>query len=316
MGRQARTEENKTEGNVNGMRISPGKRIALLLIALAVSAVFSVSAGERAPWDCPGCGRTGNTGNFCGGCGEPAPETPEETGTEETLRLPSPEGVPATLEELEEQVEMILQLAETWTDETVPRSLEEFPFFPFYILDLQKAINGEYPVLEAGVGVYRVRYPFEAGSFLVYLPGVPDRSYSAWCSYQENENTYTSMNIIEEAPDTFPFKLPNGINISMVTSVSLSYCNDYNSPEQLYNNLSLVYPMENGTFIPDAYVNLMMSKDGPYFFVQPGFSFNGYDHTGALRIDVGGPKENSDYYWQVNLIYDMETGQLREWQKW
>ena len=54
------------------------KRIRILIWALTAALLLAgavcPAGGERAPWDCPECGRTGNTGNFCGGCGCPAPE--------------------------------------------------------------------------------------------------------------------------------------------------------------------------------------------------------------------------------------------------
>ncbi len=47
--------------------------VVILFILLCLLAGQTI--GERAPWDCPECGRKGNTGNFCGSCAHPAPET-------------------------------------------------------------------------------------------------------------------------------------------------------------------------------------------------------------------------------------------------
>ncbi len=52
-------------------------RITIALLAV-ICLLAGQTIGERAPWDCPGCGRKGNTGNFCGTCGAPAPEAGED----------------------------------------------------------------------------------------------------------------------------------------------------------------------------------------------------------------------------------------------
>ena len=49
-------------------KLNVGMALSLILLMLFMRALC-----ERAPWDCPECGRKGNTGNFCGWCAYPAP---------------------------------------------------------------------------------------------------------------------------------------------------------------------------------------------------------------------------------------------------
>ena len=58
--------------------------LRLTVLVMVLVSVTAFGLGERAQWDCPGCGKTGNTGNFCGNCGQPAPAGREEAETDYT----------------------------------------------------------------------------------------------------------------------------------------------------------------------------------------------------------------------------------------
>ena len=212
-----------------------------------------------------------------------------------------PVGLDMTMEEFDSRASELIREAKTWTAETVPRRLEEFPLMPAPIFDVYKRIVRSTSQLYREGDMY---------AWVTDIPGlfrenIPDRVDVSMDYVSQGTAVYMPPSL--ETSDSFLFSLPQGVSIEEIESVS--YDCYWKLPGGWDEILQISFPMENGAMTGEVFVGVLFSCDDRSIDWYPGFSVYGRYNMDTISIDIGTVTGHT-----VNRIWDLKyntaTGRL------
>ena len=289
------------------------RKLCIIWILALTMICMSQALCEQTVWDCPECGKNGNTRSFCGRCGHPAPWMSELPDTDNSL--PSVAKCAGTIRELSNQADTLIQLASAWTEQTFPQTLDSLPGFPKIVVDLAKNAMEQVPVLEKKENQYILRFPYEVEKWFEYLPDDFSKEHSMSCDYSNGESTVGSFELTQEAADAYSFTLPSQVELSDILDFNLYSAGRKTGMERWEPHLLFVYNAigENKTecwlislLLEDYYREYNLCVDCGYAWPEENEPI-----CKEVAVEISTKDGNG---WMIELIYDMESGQLKKWE--
>ena len=276
------------------------KKLSLIIVALILVFLITSVYSEGQMWNCPECGRTGNTGNYCGGCAHPAPWFAGETQTIVIDKTSAIFGLNLYAEDFDQQAQVLIDQAKTWTEKSAPQTLDSFPLIPESVFQLYDNIAADPIKLEKRESQYYLTTTIHD----IVSDWVPDYQ-SIQLEYVKN-NAYQRVDLTRIDDYTFTFSLPTGVKID---DIDLSW--SYHWPSIGSSNwqevLQIEHKIKNGKINDDLFVGIILSNNSYSLSWYPGFSvYNRYDKN-IISIDIYSFVPNQRI-WQLD--YNTKTGKL------
>ncbi len=191
-----------------------------------------------------------------------------------------PVGLDMSIDEFTTQSELLIQTAKSWTEETAPRSLDDFPLIPSPIFDVYNSISQCYSILsmDGSSYIWKTNIP------TLLINNKPD-SYNISMQYIDGDS-YQYLPPLQIRDDTFSFTLP--ANISITDVESLIYDCSWYFPNGWSETLQISYDLKYGNITEDLFVGILFSYQNDYYIdYYPGFSVFERFSSGIISIDIG-----------------------------
>ena len=213
-----------------------------------------------------------------------------------------PVGLDISIDAFTSRSSQLINAAETWTEKTVPHTLDEFPLMPNTVFEVYNSINQCYSGLSSDGQsyVWKTNIP----ELLVY--NKPDR-YDISMQYIANDQ-YQYLPPVQLSTNSFSFTLPQNISIAEVEGIS--YDCYWDLPNGWTEILQISYEMKHGKMTGDLFVGIIFSRDDDCSIDwYPGFSVFDRYNTEIISIDIG---TISGYevkrIWSID--YNTKTGKI------
>ena len=228
--------------------------------------------------------------------------TGQDTGTQAAPSSEEyPVGLDMTIEQFAAESDQLIRAAKTWTKETVPRSLDDFPLMPSPVSDVYERISHAGSLLMAeGDG-------FTWKTFIpeLFADSRPDL-VDAYMQYVTGEE-YQYLSPQEAGTNSFLFRLPQDLSITDVETIGCDF--RWNLPDGWTEILQISYEMENGKITDDLFVEILFSCDDRSVSWTPGFSAYDRFRKDRISIDIFSVSGyQADRIWYLD--YDTGTGEI------
>ncbi len=233
--------------------------------------------------------------------------TPTAEPTEKPTPEPTPTLVPTatpipsiTLKEFSKQADLLVAEASTWDKNNVPKSLDTFPFLPFFLLDFYRNIKKNLPTIDRQDEGYEINEPFRIDHTYSYI-ATPDDSSSWGTGSYRTAKTNGGFSISQKSISSYHFDLPENISVKDITrfEVYIDWHGMYQKKWEV--RLRIECRLDNGK-INEVYLDLVaLSESGGYIRWAPGYyGHDGTDHSGEILIQT----RNKE------VIYNIENNQI------
>ena len=212
-----------------------------------------------------------------------------------------PIGIGMPIGQFANNVRALAETAGTWTAETVPHFLSEFPLMPSQVLDAFIA------VAQAECTINSIDSSFvlwDTGLPALFMDSKPDIT-EIYLDYLVN-NEYQHLGAATFYSDSFGFQIPKDITINDIESASYSL--GWTLPDGWNEIIGIVYGIENGAPC-NRYTLIAVSNEDYSIDWSSGYSnYAGYDKD-IIAVEIF--KSTGDCFSRVRDIeYNMQTGKI------
>ena len=212
-----------------------------------------------------------------------------------------PVGIGMPIGQFANEVRALVKTASTWTAETVPHFLSEFPLMPSHVFDVFNAVSQAESTINTAGSSYVV---WDTGLPALFTDSKPD-STEIWMEYLV-DNEYRQLGVSTFSSDSFGFRIPEDMTINDIEGANYSLC--WTLPDGWNEVIGILYGLENG--VPcNRYTLIDVSNEDCSIAWSSGFSiYAGYDEE-IMAVEIF--KSTGDSLSTVRHIeYNMRTGRI------
>ena len=264
--------------------------VAAVLVLAILAGVFLIPKKET---DTPQVSHQQTTTN-------PTEQTMELATTLPTETIDSEErmiwGLEMTLEEFERSSTQLLETAGTWTMETAPQTLDDFPLFPPSVFALFETVKSaeEEMTINGATMIWDSELP------RILPETITGMEYRPTFSYVDNsQNSWVHMPLEVTKNCEYTVQLPENVWGPNNSSFTLEF-HGYSYLDGWNEILQVIYPISNKQTDGASFIGLIMSNDQ--------YSIEWYYYAQESRIEIDIYSYTNGRVWLVR--YDAISGDL------